>query len=103
MAPRLSMSLARPSAVLLLALAGACASAPEDSGSPQKPEASREGMTATIDRWKAEGRLGEELWRINLSERFGTSVHATRVTVDGDLILVEDSEHRIHALDRAAG
>jgi outer membrane protein assembly factor BamB len=96
------MSLARPAACLLFALAGACASGPEDSASPQH-ESSREGMTATIDRWKAEGRLGEELWRINLSERFGAPVHAKRVTIDGDLALVEDSDHRIHALDRVAG
>ena len=95
------MSLARPAAFVLLLLASACASGPADGqvGSNR----SREAMTATIDTLIASGRFDSELWRLNLSERFGSPVHASRLTVDGDLLLVEDANSTIHAIDRAQG
>lgn len=95
------MSLARPAALVLLALASACASGPADGTVGTRP--SREAMTATIDSLIAGGRFDSELWRLNLSERFGSAVMASRLTVDGDLLLVEDSESTIHAIDREQG
>ena len=95
------MSLARPAALLLLALAAACAAGPDRDMRVAAP--SREAMTATIDRLVAAGRFGGEVWRLNLSERFGEAVRGVRFTVDGDLLVVEDSDHRVHALTRSAG
>jgi outer membrane protein assembly factor BamB len=60
-------------------------------------------MTSTIDRLVAAGRFGGEVWRLNLSERFGEAVRGVRFSVDGDLLVVEDSQHRIHAITRDAG
>lgn len=95
------MSLVRPAALLLLALAAACAFGPDRDMRVAAP--SREAMTATIDRLVAAGRFGGEVWRLNLAERFGEPVHGVRFTVDGDLLVVEDGNHRIHALTRGAG
>ena len=67
------MSLARPAARLPIALtallAASCAASTEQRSTSAAP--SREAMTATIDRMVAAGRFGGELWRLNLSERFG--------------------------------
>ena len=99
------MSLARPAARLPIALTALLAAGCAASAEPRSTSAasSREAMTATIDRMVAAGRFGGELWRLNLSERFGGEVHASRLTVDGDLLLVEDADHRMHAIDRNAG
>lgn len=94
------MSLARPAACLLLVLAAACAATDADM---MHAAPTREAMTATIDRCVAGGRFGGEVWRLNLSERYGEMVCASRISVDGDLLLIEDTAHRIHAIDRASG
>ncbi len=95
------MSLARPAALTLLALVSACAAGPTEAR--MTSSRSREAMTATIDAMVAGGRFGGELWRMNLSERLGAPVQASRVTVDGDLLLVEDHDSTIHAIDRERG
>lgn len=97
------MSLARPAALVLLALVAACAAGPDRGAHSAASTPSREGMTATIDRLVSAGRFGGERWRLNLSERFGEEIHAARLTIDGDLLLVEDRGHRIHAITRDTG
>lgn len=95
------MSLARTAAVLVLALSAGCASGPAEGR--MASGASREAMSATIDALVGGARFTGERWRLNLSERFGESVVARRLTVDGDLLLVEDTADRLHAIDVAHG
>ncbi len=97
------MSLARPAALLSLAFAVACSGTGIRVHRSRTGPPSREEMTATVDSMVAGGRFKGELWRLNLAERFGSSVHAKEVTVDGDLLLIEDDAHRLHGIDRASG
>jgi hypothetical protein len=63
----------------------------------------REALTAQIDAIVEAGRLKGELWRMNLAERWGGPVQAKSVAVDGDLLLVQDVQDRIHAIARSEG
>ncbi len=115
------MSTARPlgriASGLVLALPGAaagllavaCSSTSEKTTA--KPESapapattsSREQLTPTIDALIANGRFSGEQWRMNLSERNGQPTRASRLSIDGDLVIVEDHSHVVHALDRSSG
>jgi outer membrane protein assembly factor BamB len=64
---------------------------------------SREAVTPAIDSMVADGRFKGELWRMNLSERNSQPTHASRLAVDGDLVIVQDQKNEIHALDRSSG
>jgi len=78
---------------------------PAESAEDAKPAPAptREELTPTIDALIAGGRFHGELWRMNLSERNGKPTEVKTFGVDGDLVLVEDQVHEIHALDRDSG
>jgi outer membrane protein assembly factor BamB len=102
------MSTARLLVVLASALGVAsCADTPRHGGgSPEttvRPPSSREALTPAIDSLVAEGRFKGEMWRMNLSERNSEPTRANRIAVDGDLVVVQDQQNQIHALDRATG
>lgn len=104
------LALALPGAAAAL-LASACSSTPDKAaGRHEAPETAkataaptREELTPTIDALIAGGRFHGELWRMNLSERNGQETEAKKLSVDGDLVVVEDQVHEIHALDRDSG
>jgi len=103
------MSTARPLAVLALGLSVAACSSSSDQPAARDVEITsssaptREQMTPAIETLVAAGRFKGELWRMNLSERYGEPVVAHRVSVDGDLLIIEDTRNRIHALHRETG
>jgi outer membrane protein assembly factor BamB len=100
------MSLSRRAAALvsLSALAACSGARANDEDSMRRAGASsREEVTGTIESLKAAGRFKGEQWRLNLSERFGSAVHARSVAVDGNLLLVQDAQNRMHAIGRTDG
>jgi outer membrane protein assembly factor BamB len=101
------MSLSRSAIGLLsgsAALLTACAAdGSVDQGMRSGETGGRESMTATIDSMVATGRFKGERWRMNLAERWGGPVRARSVAVDGDLLLIQDTENRIHAIDAKDG
>jgi outer membrane protein assembly factor BamB len=102
------MSNARLLAVLACALGVAsCADTPRHGDSAPEatvhPPSSRESLTPAIESIVAEGRFKGELWRMNLSERNSQPTRATRIVVDGDVVVVQDQKNEIHALERSSG
>ena len=101
------LGLVLPGAAAAL-LAASCSStsdkaAAQPETAEKAPAPTREELTPTIDALVAGGRFHGELWRMNLSERNSKPTEVKKLSVDGDLVLVEDQGHEVHALDRDSG
>jgi outer membrane protein assembly factor BamB len=102
----LSRSFPRPASRLalgLLLVVAACVGRHTSDEAQVNFASEREGVTGLVNSLVAEGRFKQETWRADLSELAGKRVNAKRITVDGDLLLIEDTDHWIHALDRKSG
>ena len=104
------LGLVLPGAAAALLAASCSSTSDKKAGQNESAEAAekapaptREELTPTIDALVAGGRFHGELWRMNLSERNSKPTQAKKLAIDGDLVLVEDQVHEVHALDRDSG